>query len=96
MAPPVIPSVLVGLLIAAGVYAAVLFNGLVTQHNRLREAWSGIDVQLKRRHDLVPNLVACVKGYRAHEQSVLENLARARTNAQSAEGIPAPAPRKMN
>jgi LemA protein len=86
--PAVVSLVVVGLLIAAGVYAVVLFNQLIGQRNRLREAWSGIDVQLKRRHDLVPNLVTCVQGYRDHEKSVLENLTQARVRAQSAAGIP--------
>jgi LemA protein len=76
-----------GLLLATGLYGVFLFNRLVGQRNRLREAWSGIDVQLKRRHDLVPNLVECVKGYRSHEQSVLEDVARARSQAQGAQGI---------
>jgi LemA protein len=64
------------------------FNRFVRQRNSLREAWSGIDVQLKRRHDLVPSLVECVKGYRAHERSLLERLTEVRSIAQSAQGVP--------
>ena len=77
----------VGLVVAAGSYATWTFNRLVGLRNQLREAWSGVDVQLKRRHDLVPNLVECVKGYRMHEQNVLEAVARERGAAQSAQGI---------
>ncbi len=69
------------------VYGAWVFNRLVTLRNRLREAWSDVDVQLKRRHDLVPNLVECVKGYRGHEQSLLESLARSRSAAQTTHGV---------
>ena len=71
-----------------GAWAIFLFNRLIRQRNRLREAWSGIDVQLKRRHDLIPNLIESVKGYRAHEQSLFESLARNRAQAQAAQGVP--------
>jgi LemA protein len=70
-------------------YAVWTYNRLVTLQNQLREAWSGLDVQLKRRHDLIPNLVECVKGYRTHEQNVLEAVAKERSMAQSAQGVPA-------
>jgi len=78
---------LVGLLFLLGGVTIWAFNRLVRQRNRLREAWSGIDVQLKRRHDLVPALVECVKGYRTHEQTLLLELTRARTTAQTAQGV---------
>ena len=81
-------GILAGLLIALGLYAAWSFNRLINQRNRLREAWSGMDVQLKRRHDLVPNLVECVKGYREHERTLFENITRTRSQAQTAQGIP--------
>ena len=77
----------IGLLVLVGLSTIWSFNKLVRQRNRLREAWSGMDVQLKRRHDLVPNLVECVKGYRDHEQTVLEHVARSRSRAQVAQGI---------
>ena len=64
----------------------VFYNRLVKARNQLREGWSGIEVQLKRRHELVPALVECVKGYRAHEEELLEAVARERTVAQSARG----------
>lgn len=77
----------IGLLVLVGLFTIWSFNKLVRQRNRLREAWSGMDVQLKRRHDLVPNLVECVKGYRSHEQRVLEDVTQARSRAQAAQGI---------
>jgi len=61
-----------------------MYNGLVRARLRVREAWSGIDVQLKRRTDLVPNLVETVKGYASHEREVLENVTRARSMLQQA------------
>jgi LemA protein len=63
-----------------------IYNGMVRGRNRVDEAWSGIDVQLKRRHDLIPNLVETVKGYAAHEAGVFEAVTKARANAMSAQG----------
>jgi LemA protein len=63
-----------------------IYNGMVRARNRVDEAWSGIDVQLKRRHDLIPNLVETVKGYAAHEAGVFEAVTQARANAMSAQG----------
>jgi LemA protein len=60
------------------------YNRLVTLRQRVREAWSDIDVQLKRRYDLIPNLVETVKGYAAHEKTVFENVTQARANAIAA------------
>jgi LemA protein len=78
----------VGMLIA--LYVIVTYNGLVTKRNRTRNGWSQIDVQLKRRHDLIPNLVETVKGYMQHERQLLESVVRARTDAMNAGGnIPA-------
>lgn len=94
IAAPMLPTVdrffvclLVGLLFLLALWSILIFNRLVRQRNRLREAWSGIDVQLKRRHDLVPALVECVKGYRSHEQTVLTDLTQARSVAQTAQGV---------
>ena len=64
-----------------------IYNGLVRLKNRVDEAWSDIDVQLKRRHDLIPNLIATVKGYAAHEKEVFEKVTAARTAAISAGGV---------
>ena len=62
------------------------YNRLVGGRNRTQEAWSGIDVELKRRHDLVPNLVETVRGYAAHERGTLDEVTRARAGAVSAAG----------
>lgn len=62
----------------------VMYNGLVVKRNRVANAWSQIDVQLKRRHDLIPNLMNAVQGYLQHERQVLENVTRARANAIAA------------
>ncbi len=68
---------------AAVIYAIILFNRLVRTRQMANEAWSGIDVQLKRRSDLVPNLVDSVKGYAAHERSVLEEVTQLRGKARA-------------
>lgn len=75
------------LLAAAGLlvlYIVTLFNSLVNLRNRVSEAWSDIDVQLKRRYDLIPNLISTVKGYAAHESGVFEKVTAARANAMQA------------
>lgn len=64
-----------------------LYNSLVKFRNRVKNAWSQIDVQLKRRHDLIPNLIETVKGYMQHEKSTLENITNARSHALSAQGV---------
>lgn len=74
-----------GLVVAAILWGILVFNRLVAARNALREAWSGIDVQLKRRHELVPVLVACVAGYRAHEATLLERIARTRAGLEGAD-----------
>ncbi len=61
------------------------YNGFIRLRNRMKEAWSDIDVQLKRRHDLIPNLIESVKGYMAHEKGVLENVTKARTAIMNAK-----------
>ena len=61
-----------------------VYNGLIRLKNRTDEAWSDIDVQLKRRHDLIPNLVETVKGYAAHEQGLFTKVTEARANAMNA------------
>jgi LemA protein len=72
------------LILALAIIAIGLYNGLVSSRNRVDEAWSDIEVQLKRRYDLIPNLVETVKGYAKQESSVLENVTRARTMAMNA------------
>ena len=68
-------------------YFGYLYNSLVQLRNRVENAWSQIDVQLKRRADLVPNLVETVKGYAKHEKTVLENVTRARSALMDARGV---------
>jgi len=80
----VIASALAGGLVI--LWLIVLYNRLVKARNQLREGWSGIEVQLKRRHDLIPALVECVKGYQGHERELLEEVARDRGVAQAATG----------
>lgn len=63
------------------------YNSLITLGNRVKEAWSDIDVQLKRRYDLIPNLVETVKGYAKHEKQVFEEVTKARTEAMQAKGL---------
>lgn len=74
------------LLVAVGLYVVVAYNGLVRLRVQSDSAWADIDVQLKRRHDLIPNLVETVKGYAAHERSTLEKVTELRTRAQAASG----------
>jgi LemA protein len=74
-------SIIVGLIIAIALYIISLYNKLVDKRARAEEAWSGIEVQLKRRHNLIPNLVETVKGYAKHEQETLENVINARNSA---------------
>src|SRR3954453_5185781 len=76
--------VLLGLAGLAVVWAIVTINGFVRARNQVDESWSGVEVQLKRRHDLVPNLVDTVKGYAAHESRVLEAVTKARAAALTA------------
>jgi LemA protein len=79
--------VIVGLLLLVALIYVLVRNSMIGSRNRVDEAWSGIDVQLKRRHDLVPNLVETVKGYAAHEQRVFEQTSRARADAMRAAGV---------
>ena len=78
--------VLLAVVIIAGLAMLGMYNGLIRARVRTREAWSGIDVQLKRRASLIPNLVETVKGYAAHEKEVLENVTRARAQLEQAGG----------
>ena len=66
------------------IWVIAIYNGLIRLKNRVDEAWSDIDVQLKRRYDLIPNLVSTVKGYAAHEKEVFEKVTEARTRAMGA------------
>lgn len=75
--------ILLALVAIAAIYAIALYNGLIRDKNRVDEAWSDIDVQAKRRYDLIPNLVSTVKGYATHEQSTLEQVIEARNSAMA-------------
>ena len=77
--------VIVVLVVLIGLFFWLGFNGLVKRRNRVDNAWSQIDVQLKRRHDLIPNLVETVKGYAAHERGTFEAVTQARANAINAQ-----------
>jgi LemA protein len=74
--------IVIVVLVALGLWGA--YNGLVKKRNRTQEAWSEIDVELKRRHDLIPNLVSTVQGYASHEQGTFEAVTQARANAITA------------
>ncbi len=82
-----IPVILIGLAVLLGLYLIGTYNGLVVLKTRIQEALSGIDVQLKRRADLIPNLVETVKGYAKHEKSVFENVTKARSSLMSATSL---------
>lgn len=78
-------GVIVLLVVIVGIYLWSTYNGLVTLNVRVDEAWSDITVQLKRRADLLPNLIEAVKGYAAHEKAVFENVTKARAETLSAQ-----------
>jgi LemA protein len=80
----VILAVLAGIVLVGGLWLAGTYNGLVTLRQAVRNAWAQIDVQLKRRHDLIPNLINTVKGYAAHEKDTFERVVNARARATSA------------
>ena len=82
----VVLIILVVLVVLIGLYLVATYNGLISLRNRIENAWAQIDVQLKRRYDLIPNLVETVKGYAAHEKDTLEAVITARNRAMSAQG----------
>src|SRR6266487_2622452 len=82
--PLIILLALAGLIIVLGLWLMTSYNGLVTLGQSVKNAWAQIDVQLKRRHDLIPNLVNTVKGYAAHEKETFERVINARAKATSA------------
>ena len=79
--------IILGILALAVIWAVASYNGFVTLINRAKEAWSDIDVQLKRRYDLIPNLVNTVKGYAAHELGAFEKVTEARAKAMQAGSL---------
>lgn len=84
---PILYAVLIVLALAV-LWLILMYNGLVSSRNRADEAWSDIEVQLKRRYDLIPNLVNTVKGYAKQESSVLENVTKLRALAMGAQNLP--------
>jgi LemA protein len=82
----VVLIILVVVVVLLALYAIVTYNGLVGLRNRIENAWAQIDVQLKRRYDLIPNLVETVKGYAAHERETLDAVIQARNAGMSAQG----------
>jgi LemA protein len=76
--------IVIALAVVLLLYLAITFNGFIRKRNRTQEAWAQIDVELKRRHDLIPNLVETVKGYAAHERTTFENVTQARAAAMTA------------
>ncbi len=80
--------IILGIITLIIVYAVSIYNGLVKLKNQAEEAWASIDVQLKRRHDLIPNLVETVKGYAGHEKETLTKVVEARNMAMQAGGNP--------
>jgi len=88
MAPIIIIGVIVAIVVLAVIIFIAMYNGLVRSRNRVKEAWSGIDVQLRRRASLVPNLVETVKGYASHERETFEEVTRARSAVEQAGSIP--------
>lgn len=82
----IVSGIIVFLILAIIAYIWLTYNSLITLRERIKEAISGIDVQLKRRTDLIPNLVETVKGYAKHEKEVFENVTKARSALMSAQG----------
>jgi LemA protein len=78
--------IVIGVIVLIALIFVLVRNSIIGSRNRVDEAWSGIDVQLKRRHDLVPNLVEAVKGYAQHEQATFEKVTQARAAAMQAQG----------
>ena len=83
-----VPALILGGIVVVLIIACVvMYNGLVNARMRVKNAWSQIDVQLKRRYDLIPNLVETVKGYARHEQEVFENVTKARASCMSLKSL---------
>ena len=79
--------IVIGILILIVLWIALAYNSFVQGRNLVKEAWSGIDVQLKRRYDLIPNLIATVKGYAAHEKQLFEDIASFRSLSMKADTV---------
>ncbi len=80
--------IVLAVVVLAGIGAVVSYNRFISQRNLIKDAWANIDTELKRRYDLIPNLVETVKGYASHEKEVFEEVTRARASAAGATGSP--------
>src|SRR4030081_72797 len=78
--------IIIGVLVVLVLWIILIYNGLVSIRQRVNQSFADIDVQLKQRHDLIPNLVETVKGYAAHERGTLDDVIKARNSAMSAQG----------
>ena len=85
-----ISIVLIVIVVILGLFLITTYNRLVTLRQRVKEAWSDIDIQLKRRHDLIPNLIETVKGYAAHERGTFDEVTKARADAVAAGATGSP------
>jgi LemA protein len=83
--------IVIGVPILAALFVVIIYNRLVALRNQVKNAWAQVDVQLKRRHDLIPNLIETAKGYMAHERGVFEEVTKARNQAMGATGVAAAA-----
>jgi len=80
-------TLVVVIIVALILFVIMMYNGMIKLRNRVKEAWSDIDVQLKRRYNLIPNIVESVKGYAAHEEGVFTKVTEARSNAINATNV---------
>ena len=79
--------VFIVIIIGLGLFFVSIYNSLIGLRNRVKNAWSQIEVQLKRRHDLIPNLIETVKGYMTHERQIMENITKFRSQAMDANTV---------
>ncbi len=91
MATLIVVAIIIAIVVVIAMVFIGMYNGLVRSRNRVKEAWSGIDVQLRRRASLVPNLVETVRGYAAHERETFEEVTRARSMLEQAQQAGGPA-----
>ena len=93
---PLVIGIVVAVVLLLVLWVAVMYNALVRGRNHCDEAWSNVDTELKRRYDLIPNLVDTVKGYAAHERETMERVTQARNTALQSQGSPASQARDEN
>ncbi|MDP2363144.1 MAG: LemA family protein [Ignavibacteria bacterium] len=79
--------IFIAIIVVIGLFFVSIYNSLIGLRNRVKNAWSQIDVQLKRRHDLIPNLIEAVKGYMTHERQIMENITKYRSQAMDASTV---------